>query len=122
MAMTKKEREEHEKALKQARVLGALRWTSPVEPDVSPPDSGTNLSTGWVPRWISADGYVGAEVACSSSVFHARGRTDKTTSQNPIWMYSTKLLALKAQRHEAEKTFAEKLARIDAEIAIEESK
>jgi hypothetical protein len=117
MAMTKKERAEFDKALDDARLLGALRWTSPVSPDVPPPEYGApnRLSTGWALCGPMV------EVACSSSVFHGIGRTDKTTSQQPRWLYSSKLLALKALRHELERRSAMELAAIDKQIAQAEA-
>lgn len=110
MSMTKKEKTAHDAALAEARLLGALRWTSEVRPDVPIP-IGAGLSTGWLPF------HSRVEIACSSSVHHATGRTDKTTSQNPRNLYSTKLLALRALRHEMELRFAQELANVDKQIA-----
>ena len=111
--MTKKEQEEVRVLKNKLSVLAALRWTDEVLPDVSIPNSFDSLSVGWLPA------YDRVEPACSSSVFHALGRTDKTTSQQPKKLYSTKLLALKALRHEMELRCAEELARVDTKIAKE---
>jgi hypothetical protein len=116
MAMTKKEREAHEKALHEARVLGALRWSAPVSPDVAPP-TGAYHSKGWIV--YASYGHHRVEPAVSSSVSHGTGTSGKTTTQGCRWLYSTKLLALKAARHEQEKLTAAMLARIDADIAAE---
>ena len=92
--------------------LQALRWTARVAPDVAPPESG-GLSKGFLPNAYS----VRVEPACSSSVSHAFGRDDRTTSQGARWLFSTKVLALKAMRHEVEMEAAKKLHAIDELIA-----
>jgi hypothetical protein len=97
------------------RIAKALRFTDMVAPDVPPPKSG-GLSTGFLPG-----GYMGADIACSSSVSHAHGRNDKTTTQNSRHLFSTKKLALQAQRNKLEREYAEKLARIDEQIEAEDS-
>jgi hypothetical protein len=103
-----------------ALVRSALRWTDPVKPDVAPPSAkaprGT-LSTGWHP-------YVthGIHKACSSSTEHAIGCADHTTMKHPIWLYSTRILALKALRYAAEMEAARRLAYIDEQICEEEWK
>lgn len=115
MAMTKKERAEIDALVKKLRISGALRWTEEVKPDVPIPKGWQGLSKGWLPRaW---DGT--AEPACSSAVHHARGQNDKTTSQGAKELYSTRLLALKAARHQVEMEAAEKLAQIDERIEAE---
>lgn len=114
MTMTKKEREQLERAL----TASALRATSKVLPDVQPP-AGSGMSVGWLYSGEAGD-YPGVDVACSSSVFHGRGCTDRTTTQGRRALYSTKLLALKALRHEVELDCARRLRRID--IMIEEEK
>lgn len=110
MSMTKKETAEVESLRRELSILAALRWTEPVAPDVPIPH-GQGLSTGWL------TGYDRVDVACSSNVFHAYGRNDKTTSQQPCSLFSTKLLALKALRYEMERRFATDLANIDRKIA-----
>lgn len=114
MAMNKKEQAEFE-AMKRALIMArALNWTAKVDPDIAPPKSG-GLTTGYL---INAhNGTV--DVGCSSSVFHGRGQINKTTTQRPVWLYSTRLLALKAVRHEVEKQCANRLADIDEQIAAE---
>lgn len=100
------------------RIAQALRWTGPTPaPDVAPPDT-HGLTTGYMFNVYAQ--YV--EVACSSSVSHAIGRTDRTTSQRPLHLYSTRLLALRALRAESERKFAEQLAKIDEQIEAERRK
>jgi adenosylmethionine-8-amino-7-oxononanoate aminotransferase len=113
MTMTKKEREE----VRELRVMAALRWTQPVEPDVPPPGHG--LTVGYLPVGeLGSDPRVSE--ACSSSISHGLNHT-KTTTQKPRTLYSTRLLALKAMRHMLEKRFAEMLANVDEQIAEAES-
>lgn len=87
-------------------------------PDVPPPSQGNSfgeLTTGWMFNAYSK--YV--EVACSSSIHHAIGRNDKTTTQNPRWLYSTKLKALEAMKNVVQKNHAIEIAEIDKRIASE---
>lgn len=112
MSMTKKEIAELEAMRSELQLVAALRWTEPIAPDVPIPE-GQKLSTGWV------TGYNRVDVACSSSIFHSYGRTDKTTCQSPCKLFSTKLRALKALRYEMERRFAGELARVDRQIALE---
>ena len=93
----------------------ALRWTDPVAPDVPPPSSSQDLSKGFLPNSYS----MRVEPACSSAVSHAFGRDDSTTSQGSRHLFSTRLLALRAMRHDVEKEAAAKLAAIDERIADE---
>lgn len=118
MAMSKKERAEMEELRQRLSTIAALRWTEPVEPDVPVPDwkTGNELSKGFLPC-----GSDRVEVACSSSCYHAIGRNDKTNSQQARWLYSTRLLALRALRHRVELESAHKLARIDAQIENEKA-
>lgn len=115
--MNKKEKELLEAALTAA----ALRVTADVETDVPPPscgESGMRLSTGWMYIGERSD-YAKVEPACSSAVYHGIGHTDKTTTQRPIHLYSTKLLALKALRREVEKDCAKRLRKVDRMIEEE---
>ena len=112
--MNKKEK----KALEEALTAAALRTTSDVYPDVPPPSSG-GLSKGYAVVASTSDS-ARVELACSSSVNHATGRQDKTTTQGPRHLYSTKELALKALRREVERHCAQRLRRID--IMIEEER
>lgn len=112
MAMNKKEQAEFEAMRKEVRVARALRFTDPIEPDVPPP-AASGLSTGFLFGGSRVD------VACSSSVHHGFGRTDKTSTQRPRWLYSTKERALRAMRNRMEHEFAEELAKVDRQIEEE---
>lgn len=126
MAMTKKERE-HVAALEtELRTLAALRWTEPVARDVPPPANGGNggYSVGFQTNQYRL-GTDAVYPAWSSSVSHGEGAppdrsaASRTGSQGSRSMYSTRLLALKALRHEVELEAAERLAEIDQRIAAE---
>ena len=120
MSMNKKQTavfHELEAALRAAR---ALRFTEAIEPDVPVPHN-SGMTRGFL---FSA--HVGGspcvEKACSNAVHHSFGRDDKTTSQGACRLYSTRLLALRAMRHEVELKCAHILADIDAQIEKEKEK
>lgn len=115
--MNKKEQKAFDDAIAKIRLLSALRWTQVVETDVAIPGSYSTLAKGW----LFNTHYLIAERSCSSSVYHAYGRDDKTTSQNPRRLYSTQLLALKACRNAVELESAKRLATLDAAIAALET-
>jgi hypothetical protein len=125
MAMTKKEKERFAELEKELRCARSWRLTDRVSPDVAPPANSSqvgSLSTGFTVvggcEWLRAD------VACSSATSHATGSIDKTNSQRPISLYSSRLLALRAARNKAEDYAIEILSRIDRliedEIAAQE--
>lgn len=103
--------EEQARAASAARIRAALRWTDDTDigPDVPPPALWEPLTTGWVFNTP----YRSVDVACSSFILHAVGRTDKTTSQNPIALFSTRGRALRALRVALEREFAAELAKVD---------
>lgn len=112
MAMTKKEKTELERLQRELREAKALRFTDLVKPDVAPPERFADpLSIGYVYS-VHAQR---VEKACSSSIFHGYG-WEKTNSQQPIWLYSTQKLALRALRAELERQYAKDLAEIDLKI------
>jgi hypothetical protein len=115
MAMTKKEQAAMDELCKQLALAKALRFTDHVDKDVFPPEEFMKLSTGWVYNAHTLE----VSVACSSAVSHGIGITDRTTTQRPIRMYSTKILALQALRNELEQMYATKLAYVDKCIASE---
>jgi hypothetical protein len=118
MAMNKKEREAHEAALNQLRIQGALRFTTKVEFDVPPPLMNSETQ-GWRKNSVS----MVVDRGWSESVAHGSGESRKTShsgSQGCQWLYSTKLLALKALRNAIEMKAAEQLAAIDLRIEQEE--
>jgi len=114
MAMNKKERAYFEGLLTES----ALRRTSEVFTDVPPPDSLSDLSKGFVPVSERTD-RPNAVPACSSSVYHSIGRSDKTSSQNTKHLYSTRLLALKALRYQVESDCCDRLRYVDTLIESE---
>jgi hypothetical protein len=112
--MTKKEKEEMEAAKKMA----ALRWTEEVKRDVPVPESG--FSEGWDFNANAGRVWLG----WSDRVGHGTGAapTDwkgRIGSQGSRAMYSSKLLALKAMRHEMERMLASQLYEVDKMIAKE---
>ena len=96
------------------RERAALCWTddSDIAPDVPPPKGWRELSTGWVFNVYLRR----VDVACSGPASHAVGRTDQTTSQRPMHLYSTRERALRALRVALEREFAKELAKIDAQL------
>ncbi len=113
MAMTKKEKAMLEAALMAA----ALRTTAHVEPDVPVPGYGEQMTTGYTPC------YDRVCVACSTSMGRGIGRTDKPDSfGSGLALYSTRLLALRALRHEVERDCAVRLRRVDRMIEEEEGR
>jgi len=117
MSMTKKERAEMEDLRTQLRIAKAFRFTEKVRPDVLIPTGSGVLSRGFL---YNASNMAWRVVpACSSSVAHSFGSSDKTDSRNGCPLYSTRLLALRALRNDAEQQCAKWLADIDK--AIEEA-
>lgn len=119
MAMTKAERNRLVELEEELRRAKAWRRTEPVEPDVPIPGyDGPRLSKGWL--YNAHLGSYGStaivERACSSTVSHAFGQDDKTTTQQPRRLYSTKLLALKAARYDLEQQMEKILAETDRQI------
>ncbi len=114
--MTKKERAAFDAALAEARLLGALRWTTAVERDVLPVTGG--YVSGW--DWNAHSGRVW--LGWSSSISHGSGPIPVGTarhmsgSQGSRRMQSTKERALAALRHEMELQFATALAAVDRQI------
>lgn len=120
MAMNKKEKAEFEAAKKEALVNRALRWSDVVSRDVAPPAGGAlERAIGYDFNEYSVETFR----AWTSCVSHGKGHPEKgqwlSGSQRPRSLYSSPLLALKAMRNAVEMESAEKLARIDAQIAAE---
>lgn len=117
MAMNKKEQAEFEALRKAVYVARALNWTQSVAPDIPAPKSGDPMTRGFVFNVYSQS----ISHALSSTSGHATGcePPTRTSTQHCISMYSTKLLALKALRHEVEKKAANDLAKIDMQIEAE---
>jgi hypothetical protein len=119
MAMTKKEQAAMQAAIDKAETLAALRWTEPVAKDVPPPEKG--YTEGWEFNIYTK----AVDPYWSSCIYHGQGPAPKDGNcydggrQNPRKLYSTKLLALMALRHEVEKEAATSLMRIDRLIEAE---
>lgn len=113
MAMTKKERE----ALREAKLLAALRWTTQLDPDLPTPAYGEKTA-GW------AVCYDTVQQAWSRHATHGKGSEvgSGMASQRGIPLHSTRLRALRALRHVTELRCAEELLRIDEQIAAEMAK
>ena len=99
------------------QLVAALHVTPKVEPDVLPPTGFSELSKGFVYcGWLDS---MRVEKACSSMSAHCVGSDQKTTSQRPKALYSSRLLALRAARNVIERECAKILLKLDAEIASE---
>lgn len=112
MAMNKKEVE----YVEELKTKLALRFTEKIEPDMERPDYGSNkIVNGW-----SFNSYsMSVNKSCSSCISHSLHGWDKTTSQNSIRQYSSRLLALKAMRNEVELKCAANIYKIDKMIESE---
>ncbi len=118
MAMTKKEKADFDAAIKRANTLAALRWTEPVEKDVPIPEHFTDSTSGWDFNTYSGT----VRQMWSECVSHGDGlKRTGSASQNGLWLFSTKLLALRALRHAVEREAADKLRKIDDAITAEMS-
>lgn len=118
MAMKKKEQAALAALQKAYAMALALRWTQEVKPDLLPPKSVIGeYTTGYLFNTYRLE----VDEAWSGCTNHGRGTVPgRNGSQNSRTLFSTKLLALRAMRHEVEKNAAENLAKIDALIAAEE--
>lgn len=114
--MNKKEQAEIEELRNQLRIAKAFRFTEKVEPDVPIPE----LFSRELSKGFSFNSYTGEiSRACSSSISHSVHNDEKTTTQCPRCLYSTRTLALKAMRYEMEQRFAKELADVDKQIEQE---
>lgn len=100
----------------------ALRWTDHVPRDLPHPQPGSGgreMTKGW-DYCASMDGGR-VDKACSTCIHHGSG-WERTTSQQPKDLYSTKLMALQGLRHELEFKYAKVLANLDTQIREETAK
>jgi len=119
MAMTKKERAEFDAAIAKAKLLAALRWTSIVQKDVPKPVEYGESSEGFD---FNSDA---ARIDHQWSEYIRHGdmpKTNRTAYQEGKRLFSTRLLALRAMRHEVEIECARKLLNIDKQIEVEQAK
>lgn len=114
MAMTKAEKQKLEEAL----TLAALRFTGkPPAKDIAPPEGG-KMTSGYFFNIFTQN----VRQAHSKSYAHTFSNPNRDTwSREPIWLYSTKLMALQALRHATEMECAGKLRAIDVMIEKEEA-
>lgn len=114
MAMNKAE----QAALEKVLTLAAFYRTQSVERDLIPPTAGVgNLSL--IKGWDFNVHSPRVEKACSTSISHDFGSWNRTTTQQPRNLYSTKLLALRAMRHAIEQEVCVKLRAVDRMIEAE---
>jgi hypothetical protein len=114
MAMNKKEQAYFEQLL----TVAALRYTADVNPDIPVPGTCSKESKGFM--FYGESGMCPRiEKIISSSVNH-RTEGSSCGSQGGVYLYSSKLRALKAMRRETEKICARKLRDIDIMIEKEE--
>jgi hypothetical protein len=109
--MTKAE----QKLVDDLKMRLALHFSDPVEPDVLPPKNFGAVVNGYVFNEHSEE----VRKSCSSNILHSAWGWDNPSSRGHIKQYSSKLLALKALRHEMELKFAAKLHKIDQMIEEE---
>ena len=114
MPMTRKERESYELMQLEVTLHKAMFVSDLIEPDVPPPLGGEPMTTGWTYNEHS----IRILPACSSSVGHGLDQTDKTTSQRPLALYSTRALAYKALRGVLSRRYALHLLQLDRRIEL----
>lgn len=108
--MNKSEKARMEALEQQLREAKALRWTDPVQPDIPAPEGGSMRETSGFAAFGALQ-YGRVEPAWSSCVSHGRGYSTRAEqkkagsggSQNPIALFSTRLLALRALRNSMER-------------------
>jgi len=117
--MNKKEQAAFDDLQKELRLAKAFRFTPAVCPDLPPPPSGRADTKGY--DFNVAGNRV--EPATSTTVSHYFGAQKIPGfgggSQGARPLYSTRLRALQALRHEVEQQCATRLAAIDAQIEKE---
>jgi len=118
MAMNKKEKAHVEELQRALNLAVVLRWTTEVLPDIPVPTRWDELIPGYT---FHAYGNR-VEVSCSSAGSHSKGNNTKTTTQNGIRQYSTRLRALRGMRWAVEQECARRLLDIDDQIKEELTK
>lgn len=118
--MTKKEKAEFDAAILKAEILGALRWTQEVLPDIAPPTyEGYGFSAG-KDGWSFNTYTESVFEAWSESNAHGFGkyanRSRMSGSRGGIALYSSSELALKGLRSAMETQYAKNLQKIDKAI------
>ncbi len=122
MPLNKKEKAAFDELLLHHKLKGALHWSPRIRRDVPPPARGPGGETSG----FDFNSYsLNVFEAWSSSVSHGEGpmRTKHSSgTQNPRSLYSTRLLALHAMRHDVAMAAAKKLLEIDERIEAEENR
>lgn len=114
MAMTKKEKEYVDGLLLELKRAKAFRQTNEVLFDVAPPTDWRTVE-GWSYNLHTRTVYK----TWSTSVCHGHGDIKSSRQQRSISQYSTRLLALRALRHDVEQRFIAELMKIDDQIHAE---
>lgn len=114
--MNKREQAEMDDLRKMLLEARALRFTDEIAPDIPMPSHDKGTVNGWSYHVYNGDFTVSK--ACSSSTSHSIGGWDKTTSQRPIPLYSSELLATRAARAKLAIQCSMMLAKADRRIAI----
>lgn len=120
MAMTKKEKEALDALILKVEILGALRWTQEVLPDIPVPVyvgyGFTCGADGWSFNTYSGTVYEAWSEAAVHGIGKYENRSWMSGTRGGIALYSSKELALKGLRYAMEMQFAEKLQKIDKAI------
>ena len=114
MPMTKREKEELELLKLEVILHKAMFVSDLIEPDVPPPLGGEPMTVGWTYNEHS----MRILPACSTSISHGLDQTDKTTSQRPLALYSTRKLANRALRGVLSRRYAMHLLQLDRRIEL----
>lgn len=97
--------------IEERLIIEALRFTPDVPPDIPEPAPGSKLVKGYLPS--KSRDTLAVNEACSDGASHSLNQNLKTTSQRPIALFSSRLLALKALRRQRELAAAKILRDID---------
>lgn len=120
MAMTKKEKEAFDAAILKAEILGALRWSQEVQPNIPAPVYVGYANSCGVDGWSFNLYSETVYEAWSEPNAHGQGkyenRSKMSGSRGSIALYSSKELALRGLRHEMEMKYAKNLQKIDKAI------
>lgn len=119
MAMTKKEKAEFDAAILKAEVLGALRWTQEVPPDIPPTYEGYGLSVGtdgWLFNTYTEQSFEDWSEASAHGTGRYSNRSRLSGSRGGVALYSSRELALKGLRHAMEMQYAKSLQKIDKAV------
>jgi len=121
MAMNKAEKQQLEDALEQVRIYKSFQITPKIEPDLQPPSSSSGFGAH-IYGYSFNSHTIHVSEAWSEFTRNGSGHGErKHAAQNGIALYSTKLLALQAMRHEVAIRAARLLADIDVQIEQEKN-